>query len=416
MRDSLFTSADQFADHCTADRKYTIPQTATRIMQLLNFVRFYQHLSALQMASSSNPGPSPSVLNVVIPIGLKRTRAPPEQEVADALENSSSIRKISIVAIPNKHDKKRQLNNCNTLAKWLKNHGSQLTELVLSMDEADEVKLMEALFKCPNLHLTKLLVSAADFPVDVLQKLPATLEVFSGHLGAHGDLTPFAALPSLKTLAVRCYPTHRYDGHDSTADIPRALLHHPTLQCLIIDVTSAVKITQKDVMCDGSDSRLKLMAITGDLSNGDVQELVAKAPKLQHLCLRCSPLSQMFSAVKQSSIALDLGKLADLRAVELGFPHLKTSFCGLQQLHKLSAVLLCGQFGGQRPALPKALAEASDEPAPVLMDGQIIVRRATVGSTNEKYKINVAMSLQHSDLIIEPKWVAELSDSIIAAA
>ena len=355
-------------------------------------------------------------MDVVIPVGLKRTRAPPEQEVAEALENSSSLRKLSIVAIPNKQDRKRQLNNCNTLAKWLEKRGSQVTELVLSMDEADEVKLMTGLFKCPNLCLTKLLVSAADFPAEVLQKLPSTLKVFSGHLGAHGDLAPFAALPSLQTLAVRCYPTHRYDGHDSTAEIPCALLHHPMLQCLIIDATSTVEITEKDVMCEGPESKLNLMAITGDLSSGDVQELIAKAPKLQHLCLRCSSLSQMFSMVKESSIALDLGKLADLRAVELGFPHLKTSFSGLQHLNKLSAVLLCGQFGGQRPALPKALAEACDEPAPQLMDGQIIVRRASVGSTNKKYKINVAMSLQHSNLIIEPKWVAELSDSILAAA
>lgn len=369
------------------------------------------------MASSTDTGSAPSSINIVIPVGLKRKVASPETEVAEALENnSSSICKISIVAIPNKQEKKRRLNNCYSLACWLERHGSQLTELVLSMDEAQEVQLVESLFKCPALQLTKLLVSAADFPSELLLKLPATLEVFSGHLGAHGDLAPFATLPNLHTLAVRCYPTDRCDGHDTTAGIPVAMLHHPSLQCLIIDATSTVRITEKNVSSDEATSKLKLLAITGDLSPDDVRVLIASAPELQHLCLRCSPLSQMFSFTKQTSVTLDLGKLADLRAVELGFPQLQTKFVGLQQLHKLSAVLLCGQFGAQPPLLPKALADASEEPAPELTEGRIIVKRAFVAGTKEKYKINESMSLQHNVLIIEPKWVLKLSDSIIHGA
>lgn len=273
------------------------------------------------------------------------------------------------------------------------------------------------MFKCPNLQLTKLLVSAADFPPDLLQKLPASLRVFSGHLGAHGDLAPFAALPNLQTLAVRCYPTHRSDGHDTTAAIPPALLHHPSLQCLIIDATSSVYITKSDAPLHEPVSQLKLLAITGELVTADVQAMVASAQDLQHLCLRCSPLSQMYAPVtRHTSINLDLGRLVDLRAVELGFPHLQTRFCGLGQLPKLSAVLLCGQFGAQVPALPKALADASNEPAPELMEGQMIVRRATIAGTNEKYKINESMSIQHSDLIIEPAKLLALSDLIIHGA
>ena len=162
------------------------------------------------------------------------------------------------------------------------------------------------------------------------------------------------------------FPAERYDGHESTADIPPALLHHPSLQCLIIDATSFVGITDEKAVCEASESKLKLVAITGNLSNADAQMLITKAPKLQHLCLRCSPLSQMFSMGLPSakkSISLDLGRLTDLRALELGFPHLKARYSGLQLLPKLSAVLLCGQFSA-RPALPKHLADASDEPAP----------------------------------------------------
>ena len=368
------------------------------------------------MASSTDTGSAPTSINIVIPAGLKRTLASPETQLADALNNSGSISKISIIATPNKQDQKRRLSNCDALARWLEQHGSQLTEVMLSMNEAEEVELVSSLFKSPNLQLTKLLVSAADFPSALLLKLPATLQIFSGHLGAHGNLAPFAALPNLQTLAVRCYPTSRYDGHYTTADIPSALLHHGSLQCLIIDATSTVQIRDKDMPADGAVSKLKLLAITGDLSPTDVQDLIASAPELQHLCLRCSPLSQMCNHTEQTSISLDLGKLVDLRALELGFPHLQTKFLGLQQLHKLSAALLCGQFGARLPALPKALADASNEPSPELMEGQFVVRRATVAGTKEKYKISEAMSLQHSDLIIEPKWVAKLSNSIIHGA
>lgn len=379
------------------------------------FVLFVNLLYTVQMASSTDTASAPSSINIVIPVGLKRKVASPETEVAEALENSSSsICKISIVAIPNKQEKKRRLNNCDSLACWLEQHGSQLTELVLSMDEAQEVQLVQSLFKCPTLQLTKLLVSAADFPSELLLKLPATLEVFSGHLGAHGNLAPFVSLPNLHTLAVRCYPTDRCDGHDTTAGIPAALLHHSSLQCLIIDATSTVTIKEKSVLNDeAASNKLKLLAITGDLSPDDVQALIASAPELQHLCLRCSPLSQMFSFSQQSSISLDLGKLVDLRAVELGFPQLQTKFVGLQHLHKLSAVLLCGQFGAQLPLLPKALADANEEPAPELMEGRIIAKRAFVAGTKQKYKINESMSLQHNVLIIEPKWVLKLSNSII---
>ena len=368
------------------------------------------------MASSTNPGSAPSSLTVVIPAGLKRKVASPETEVSNALDNSSSISKISIVATPDKQDKKLRLNNCHMLAFWLEHHGSQLTEVVLSMDEKQEVELVMSLFKCPNLQLTRLLVSAADFPIGLLQKLPATLEVFSGHLGAFGDLAPFVALPDLKSLAVRCYPTSRYDGHYTTADIPAALLHHQSLQCLIIDATYTVQITEKTVSLGRAASKLKLLAVTGALSSADAQELIAKAPELQHLCLRCSPLSQMCNHTTQTSVSLELGHLVDLRALELGFPHLKANFLGLEQLHKLSAVLLCGQFGAQFPALPKALADAGEEPSPELMEGRIIAKRATVAGTKEKYRINECMSLQHSTLIVEPKWVVKLSNLIIHGA
>ena len=370
--------------------------------------------------TSSADAPAISFLDVTIPIGLKRTRAPPEYEVASALNNNSNLSRISIVALPNKKDKKRRLNCCSILADWLEQHGSQLTELVLSMDEADEVQLVSALFKCPGLQLTKLQVSAADFPQEFLQKLPNTLQIFSGHLGAHGKLEPFAALTHLHSLAVRCYPTQRWEGHESTAGFPLALLYHPALQCLIIDASSFVYIGDEDAVCDGPESKLKVVAITGNVSSADVKTLIAKAPQLQHLCLRISPLSQMYSMGGVSSadsgpLSLDLGKLTDLRALELGFPHLKVSCSGLQKLQKLSAVLLCGQFGAQKPALPKALAEEPDELAPELLAGQMIARTATVAGSNKKYKLTVAMSLQHRSLIIEPKWVAELSESIITA-
>lgn len=370
----------------------------------------------MQMASSTDTGSAPSSLSVVIPAGLKRKVASPETEVSTALDNSGSISKISVLAMPNSQDKKRRLNNCHMLAFWLEHHGSQLTELVLSMDEEQEVELVLSLFKCPNLQLTRLLVSAADFPTSLLLKLPATLEVFSGHLGAHGDLVPFVALSKLTSLAVRCYPTGPYDGHYTTAGIPAALLHHQSLQCLIIDATSTVEITEKSVSPAGAASKLKLLAITGDLSPADVQQLLASGPELQHLCLRCSPLSQMCSQTKQTSLSLDLGQLLDLRALELGFPQMQTKFLGLQQLHKLAAVLLCGQFGSQLPLLPKALTDANEEPSPDLMEGRIIAKRATVAGTNEKYKINECMSLQHSVLIIEPKWVLKLSDSMVHSA
>ena len=368
------------------------------------------------MASSTDTGSAPSSLSVVIPAGLKRKVASPETEVSNALDNSGSISKISVVATPNKQDKKRRLNNCHMLAFWLEHHGSQLTEVVLSMDEKQEVELVLSLFKCPNLQLKRLLVSAADFPTSLLLKLPATLEVFSGHLGAHGDLAPFVALPDLKSLAVRCYPTGPYDGRYTTADIPAALLHHESLQSLIIDATFTVEVTGKSVSPGGAVSKLKLMAITGDLSPADVQDLVASAPQLQHLCLRCSPLSQICNDTEQTCMSLDLGKLVDLRALELGFPQLQTKFLGLQQLHNLSAVLLCGQFGSRLPLLPKALTDASEEPSSELIQGCIIAKRATVAGTKEKYKISECMSLQHSVLIIEPKWVVKLLDSIIHSA
>ena len=363
------------------------------------------------MASST--GSAPTFLNVVIPVGLKRKVASPETEVAEALHNSGSISKIHIVATPNKQDKKRRLNNCHTLASWLEHHGSQLTEVVLCMDEEQEVELVQSLFKCPNLQLTRLLVSAADFPESLLLKLPATLEVFSGHLGTHGDLAPFVALSNLKSLAVRCYPTHRYDGHYTTAGIPAALLHHQSLQCLIIDSSFTVEITEKSMSPGGAASKLKLLAITGDLSPADVQDLIANAPKLQHLCLRSSTLSQVNSLREHTSISLNLGKLADLRALELGFPQLKTKFLGLEQLHKLSAALLCGQFGAQPPVLPKALADAREEPSPEIAFGHIIARTAPVAGTKKLFQINECHRLQHKTLIIEPKWVLKLSDAII---
>lgn len=282
------------------------------------------------------------------------------------------------------------------------------------MDEEQVVELTQSLFKCPNLQLTRLLVSAADFPKSLLLKLPATLEVFSGHLGTHGDLAPFVALANLKSLAVRCYPTHCYDGHYATADIPAALLHHQSLQCLIIDASFTVEITEKSMSPEGAASKLKLLAITGDLSPADVQDFIANAPKLQHLCLRSSTLSQVVDSHREhTSISLNLGKLADLRALELGFPQLQTKFLGLEQLHKLSAALLCGQFGAQPPVLPKALADASKEPSPELAFGHIIARTATVAGTKKLFQINECHRLQQKTLIIEPKWVLKLSDAII---
>ncbi|KAL3155169.1 hypothetical protein ABBQ32_013110 [Trebouxia sp. C0010 RCD-2024] len=369
------------------------------------------------MASSVDTESALTSLDVLIPVDLKRSLRTPETEVMEALHNSGSITKISIVAKANKHDQKRRLGNSVLLARWLEQHGSQLTELVLSMQEAQEVELVLSLFKCPNLQLTKLLVSAADFPSDLLLKLPASLKAFSGHLGAHGDLAPFVALPNLQMLAVRCYPIHKYDGRFTTAAIPAALLHHPSLQFLIIDASSSVYITKSDdVSPDEPVSKLKLLGITGDLVTADVQAMIASAPDLQHLCLRCAPLSQMCGASEQTCMNLDLGKLVDLRATELGFPHMGTKFCGLQQLPKLSAVLLCGQFGAHLPALPKALANAENEPAPELMEGRVIVRRAMVAGTHEKYKINESMSMQHNQLITEPAKLAELSDLIIHGA
>ena len=222
-----------------------------------------------------------------------------------------------------------------------------------------------------------------------------------------------SSILGIKSLAVRCYPTGPHDGRYTTAGIPAALLHHESLQCLIIDATSTVEIKGKSVSPGGAASKLKLLAITVDLSSTDVQGLIASAPQLQNLCLRCSPLSQMCNYTKQTCMSLDLGKLVDLRASELGFPHLQTKFVGLEQLHKLSAVLLCGQSGSQLPLLPKALTDASEEPFPELAQGRMIAKRATVVGTKEKYMISECMSLQHSVLIIEPKWVVKLSDSII---
>ena len=363
------------------------------------------------MASST--GSAPTSLNVVIPAGLKRKAASPETEVAEALQNSGSISKLSIAAIPNKQDKKRMLNNCHALASWLEQHGSQLTEVVLCMDEAQEVQLVQSLFKCPNLQLTRLLVSAADFPESLLLKLPTTLEVFSGHLGANGKLAPFVALPNLKSLAVRCYPTNRYDGHYTTAGIPPALLQHQSLQCLIIDASYSVYITDESVSPKVPVSKLKLLAITGDLSQEDIRKFIVSAPELQHLCLRSSTLSQMDPDRQQTSMSLNLGKLADLRALELGFPQLQTKFLGLEQLHKLSAALLCGQFGARPPLLPKALAEAGEEPSPEIAFGSIIAKTATVAGTKKLFQINECHRMQHKTLILEPKWVLKLSDSII---
>ena len=87
--------------------------------------------------------------------------------------------------------------------------------------------------------------------------------------------------------------------------------------------------TDKDAASNGSKSKLKLLAITGDLSNADVQMFVRLAPKLQHLCLRSSPLSHFSSMIKQSALVVDFGQLSDLRALDLGFPHLTTSYNGL---------------------------------------------------------------------------------------
>lgn len=365
------------------------------------------------MASSADTPSSSTCLDVIIPIGLKRTRAPPESEVADALKNSSTLSKFSIIALANKKDKKRKLNNVDQLAEWLAKHGSQLTELVLSMDEADEVQLVSNLFKCPDLKLTKLQVSAADIPKELLQKLPQTLELFSGHLGARGDLAPFAALPKLQTLAVRCYPTQRIDGNESTAKVPLALLHHSNLQCLVIDATSFVYITDKDAECQGAQSQLKVLAITGSVDSADAQMLIDKALGLQQLCLRVSTLSQLYGMGESGSIALNLGKLANLRAVELGFPLIKATYSGLQHLGQLSASLLCGQFGAHKPALPKALAEAYDEPTPEIAAGQMIARTATIAGSKQKYKIGAAFNI-HSTLVVEPKKLALVLESIVA--
>lgn len=85
------------------------------------------------MATSADTGSALSALDVVIPIGLKRTLRSPEAEVRDAIDNSGSLTKILIAAKPNKKDQKRRLDNCHVLADWLECHGSQLTELVLSM-------------------------------------------------------------------------------------------------------------------------------------------------------------------------------------------------------------------------------------------------------------------------------------------
>ena len=130
-----------------------------------------------------------TLLRVIIPVGKKRARDLVESQIADALVPNSNISKIHILSDTDQQGRKGSISSCSFLGKWLQENGAQLTELVLSMDEAAEVKIVASLFQCRDCQLTRLLVSAADFPPDLLQKLPATLEVFSGHLGRFGDLT-----------------------------------------------------------------------------------------------------------------------------------------------------------------------------------------------------------------------------------
>ena len=207
-------------------------------------------------------------------------------------------------------------------------------------------------------------------------------------------------------MAVRCYRTNRIDGHHSHADIPRLLLHHPTLQCLVIDATSKFYISDGQVPFEAPVLQLKLLAITGGLSPADLRKLTNKTPQLQHLCVRASMLS--LARQTHETCHIDVAHLAHLRVLELGFPIVHVNFTGMEHLHKLSAVLLCGMFGAQKPTLPEALADAPDE---VTGSGhEFIARRALVPGTNERHGLTEAMRMEHRDLVIQPLAFIALVD------
>lgn len=369
------------------------------------------------MASSTDLGATTTSLSVIIPVPGKRSRLSVETQVADALKAGCAISKMSIVAISDQRDQKRSLKNCSFLATWLAEHASQLDELILSLTEADEVKLVSSLFTCSNLKLTKLLLSCADVSPALLAKLPDTLEVFSGHLGSHADLELFANLPRIQSLAVRCYSRVRHS--DTTATIPLSLLHHPALRCLVIDVNNGVVVDSSTKLPpDAPKSQLKLLAVTGDLATPAIVDMLRAATQLEHLCLRASHKSQMWAHMSglknEPSKAFDVGHLKNMKAMELGFPVFQVS--GLEKLHNLQALLLCGLPSKTVPPLPKALAEVADEDdeIPDQLKGKTIMRRAVAGGNGDKYRINEALSLQHHLLVLDPTIFDDLSKSIAA--
>jgi hypothetical protein len=67
--------------------------------------------------------------------------------------------------------------------------------------------------------------------------------------------------------------------------------------------------------------------------------------------------------------------------------------------------------------LYKALAEVANASGiPKELRGNMTMRRAVVGSADEGYRINAAMSLQHSVLVLDTTIFDELTTSVVVTA